>query len=100
MFCWTFPQWAAADAEIKVPSGENTEIKRSPFKAWSRSVYRRTCHAYFQGFLPYFSTIPVHSPAFFENLTRFFPVMAVANTGYCVGPQNKIGDPAGCRFPC
>ena len=32
------PQWGAADAEIKVPSGENTQFKRSPFKAWSRSV--------------------------------------------------------------
>ena len=30
------PQWGAADAEIKVPSDENTELKRSPFKAWSR----------------------------------------------------------------
>ena len=27
------PQWGAADAEIKVPSGENTELKRSPLKA-------------------------------------------------------------------
>ena len=27
------PQWETADAEIKVPSGENTELKRSPFKA-------------------------------------------------------------------
>ena len=25
------PQWGAADAEIKVPSGEDTELKRSPF---------------------------------------------------------------------
>ena len=24
------PHWGAADAEIKVPSGENTELKRSP----------------------------------------------------------------------
>ena len=32
-----YPQWGAADAEIKVPSGENTELKRSPVKAWSRS---------------------------------------------------------------
>ena len=30
------PQWGAADAEIKVPYGENTELKRSPFKALSR----------------------------------------------------------------
>ena len=46
------PQWGAADAEMKVPSGENTELKRSPFKAWSRSVYSLTCYAYCQGFLP------------------------------------------------
>ena len=30
----------------------------------------------------------------------FFPVLAVANTGSCVGPQNKLGHPAGCRFQC
>ena len=46
------PQWGAADAEIKVPSGENTELKRSPCKAWSTSVYSRTCYTYCQGFLP------------------------------------------------
>ena len=46
------PQWGAVDAEIKVPSVENTEIKRSPFKIWSRSVYRHMCYAYCQGFLP------------------------------------------------
>ena len=27
------PQWGAVDTEIKVPFGENTELKRSPFKA-------------------------------------------------------------------
>ena len=47
-----FPQWGAVDAEIKVPSGENTELKRSPFIAWSRSVYSHMCYAYCQGFLP------------------------------------------------
>ena len=26
------PQWGAADAEVKVPSGESTELKRSPLK--------------------------------------------------------------------
>ena len=50
-FCLFSPQWGAADAEIKVPSGENTELKRPPFKAQSRSVYRHTCYAYCQGFL-------------------------------------------------
>ena len=37
---------------------------------------------------------------FFQNLSRFFPVLAVANSGSCVGPQNKIGHPAGGVFPC
>ena len=46
------PQWGAADAEIKVPSDENTETKGSPFKAWSRSAYCYACCAYCQGFLP------------------------------------------------
>ena len=39
------PQWGAADAEIKVPSVENTEFKGSPFKGWCRSVYNHTCYA-------------------------------------------------------
>ena len=37
-FVLSAPQWRAVDAEIKVPSDENTELKRSPFTAWSRSV--------------------------------------------------------------
>ena len=69
------PQWGAADAEIKVPSGENTELKLSPFKAWSRSVYSHTCYAYCQGFLSFLliSTLPVHSPAFFPKPLPIFP---------------------------
>ena len=45
-------QWGVADTEIKVPSDENTELKHSRFKAWSRSIYSHTCYAYCQGFLP------------------------------------------------
>ena len=45
-------QWGAANAEIQVPFGENTELKHSPFKAWSRSVCSHTCYTYCQGFLP------------------------------------------------
>ena len=54
IFSWLIsaPQWEAADAEIKVPSVENTEFEGSPFKAWGRSVYSHTCCAYCQGFLP------------------------------------------------
>ena len=83
----TYPQWGAADAEIKVPSGENTELKRFPFKAWSRSVYSHTCCAYCQGFLSclflHFRSIHLH---FFQNLSRFFPVLAVANTWFLCRP--------------
>ena len=45
------------------------------------------------------STLPVHSPAFFPKPLPISPVLAVANNGLCVGRQNKIGYPAGCRFP-
>ena len=95
------PQWEAADAEIKVPFGENTELKRYPFKAWSRSLYSHTCYAYCQGFLPClflnFRSIHLH---FFQSLPRFFLCWLWLTHGSCVGPQNKIGHPAGCRFPC
>ena len=94
-FQFLFPQWGAADAEFEVPSGENTELKRSPFKAWN------TCYAYCQGFLSClflpFRSIHLH---FFQTSPDFFPVLVVANTGPCVGPQNKIGHSAKCRFPC
>ena len=43
----------------------------------------------------------VHSTAFFsETSPELLPVLGVANTGFSVGPQNEIGHPAGCRFPC
>ena len=95
------PQWGAENAEIKVPSGENTELKRSPFKAWNRSVYSRTCYAYCQEILPGFILHfqHFHLQFFSENFSRFFPALAVTNTGSCVGLQNKTGHPACCRFP-
>ena len=87
--------------EIKVPSGENTELKRSPVKVWSRSEYSHTYYAYCQEFLPRlflpFRSIHLH---FFQNLSQFFPALAVANTGSCVGPRSRVGHPVGCRFPC
>ena len=36
----------------------------------------------------------------FSKTSPDFPVLAAANTGSCVGPQNKIGHSAGGRFPC
>ena len=97
----TVPRSGELRTHVKVPSGENTDLKGSPFEGWSRSVHSHTCYAYCQGSLLYlylpFRSIHLH---FFQNLSHFFPVLAVANTGSCVGPQNKIGHPVGCRFPC
>ena len=76
------PQWGAADAQIEVPSDENTELKRSPFSAWRRSVY-----AYCQGFLPClflpFLSIHLH---FFPKPLPIFPVLTVANTWFLCRP--------------
>ena len=87
--------WGAADAEIKVPSVENTELEDSPFKAWGRSVYIaiHTALTARDFFLTNFYLL-VYSPAFFQNLSLVFPVLAVASTGSRVGPQNKFDHPA------
>ena len=64
-----------------------------------KPVYSHTCYTYCQGFPPClflpFLSIHLH---FFQNVSQFFPVLAVANIGSCVNRQNKIGHPAGCRF--
>ena len=44
------------------------------------------------------STLLVHSPAFFfQNIFRFLLCWLWLTHGSCVGPQNKIGHPVGCR---
>ena len=103
IFIWrnrVVQQWVAAHTEIKVPPGENTELKCSPSKAWSRSVYSHTCYTCCQGFLPWlflpFRSIHLHC---WQNLSWFFPVLAVANTGSCAGPQATLLD-AGPRVEC
>ena len=80
----TFGEGLTDHSEIKVPSVENTELKDSPFKAWSRSVYG---HMYMLRLLPGISSLLIYTllvqlPAFFpKHLPVFFPVLAVANTG-------------------
>ena len=80
------PKWGAENAEIKFLSGENTKLKRTPFKAWSRSVHSHTCYAYCQGFLPClflpFRFIHLH----FSKPLLIFPVLAVANTWFLCRP--------------
>ena len=45
-------QYGTADAEIKDPSFENTELRGSPFNAQSRSEYSYACFTYSLGSLP------------------------------------------------
>ena len=58
---------------MKFASGENTELKRSPFEAWSRSASSHIIYATLtaRGFF-LISTLPVHSPAFFPKSVPFF----------------------------
>ena len=50
-------------------------------------------------FLAYFYPSSPFTCIFSKTSPDFFPALAVVNTSSCVGPQNKIGRPAGCRFP-
>ena len=94
------PGGGAADAEIKVPAVENTELKGFPFKAWSRSVL------YMLRLLPGISSLLIstfrfiHLHFFQTSPDFFFRCWLWLIHGSCTGPQNKIGHPTGCRFPC
>ena len=90
-------QWGAADVEIKVPSVQNTQLEGSPFKGQYIAIHATLTARDF--FLAYFYPSGAFTCIFFQNLSRAFPVLAAANTGSCVGPHNKTGYPAGCRFP-
>ena len=45
-------------------------------------------------FLAYFYPFSPFTCIFSKTSPDFFPVLALANTSSCVGPQNKIGQPA------
>ena len=51
-------------------------------------------------FLAYFYSSCPFNCIFSQNLSQVSTALAVADTSSCVGPQNKTGHPAECRFPC
>ena len=51
-------------------------------------------------FLAYFYPSSPFSCIFFQNFSRFFLCWLWLTHGSCAGPQNKVGHPAGGRFPC
>ena len=92
-----FLQWETADAEMKVQSGENVLPLEPGVGQYIAIQATLTARDFFlTNFYPY----GPFTCFFFQNLSRVFPVSAVANTSSCVGQQNKIGHPAGCRFLC
>ena len=100
MQSWSPAAVGAADAEIEVPYGENTELNVLPLKpgvGQHIAIHATLTDRDF--FLTYFY---VSGPftCTFSKASPDFPVLAVTNTGSCVGSQNKIGHPAGGRCPC
>ena len=88
-----YPQWGTADAEIKDLSVENPELKGSPFKSQEQVSIEPSM------LLPGISfqliSTLLHSPAFVPKpLPMCLLWWLVANTGFDVGPQDKIGRPA------
>ncbi len=51
-------------------------------------------------FLAYFYTSGPFTCIFSKTSPDFSLCWLWLTHGSCVGPQNKIGHPAGCRFPC
>ena len=91
-----FPQWGSADVEMNVLSVENTELKASPLK---RGVGQYIAiHAVLTA-RDFFLANCYPSGPFTCIFPKPLPSSFVANSGSCVGSQNKIGHPARCRFP-
>ena len=71
--------------KVKGPSDESTELKGSPFKAGSRSVYSHSCYAYCQGSLPCsfqpFQSIHLHSPPKKKKKTTTLPSFSCVSCG-------------------
>ena len=51
-------------------------------------------------FLAYFNTSGPFTCMFSKTSPDFSLCWLWLTHGFCVGPQNKTGHPAGCRFPC
>ena len=84
--CFFFLRWLLRTQKLKSHQMRRQRLKILPLKSGVGQYI--AMHATLTA--RYFFTC-----IFFPNLSRVFPVLAVANTGSYVGPQNKIGHPAG-----
>ena len=80
------------EAEINDPSVESPELNGSPFKPGvGQSTAMPASPTARDVFLAKLYSSGPFTCIFFQRLLRVFPVLAVANTGSCVGPQNELG---------
>ena len=86
------------EAKIEVLSDENTELKGSPLKPGVGQYIAMHATLTARGF--FLANIYPSGPftCIFPKLLPSFSCVSCGKTGSCVGPQNKIGHPAGCRF--
>ena len=79
-------QWGAADAEIEIPSCENTELKRSPFKAGVGQYI--AIHATLTARDFFLASFYPSGPftCIFSKPLMIFPVLVVANTWFLCRP--------------
>ena len=76
-------------------------IKVIPLKLWvGQFIAVHTTLTARDFFGAYFYPSGPFTCIFFQNLSRFLLCWLWLTHGSCVGPQNEIGYPAGCRFPC
>ena len=86
------PQWGTADAEKKT-SLENPELPFKPLAGLCIAMHAMpTARDIFLANFYFSSPFTRGFCLFlFENFSQVFPVLAVANTGSCVVPHNRIG---------
>ena len=113
-FTFPYDSLMRSNTQVKVKVTEDdtgvTGSGESSVQVYERDVkieFTQQTPAVFKPKLPFTAYVRVSqfsptpsSPPPHATSPDFFPVFAVANTGSCVCPQNKIGHPAGCRFPC
>ena len=110
IFLFLFSRRGPGEPDIKVPSAENQWLSKilltnagvghniavcasSILPCMLRLLPRDFFLANFYAPSPFICILSKTSPTFFLCWLCLIH-------GYCVGPQNKIGHPAGCRFPC
>ena len=94
------PQWGAADAEKKSRLVRTQSLNVFPLKPKVGQYIAIHASLPARNFFPaYFYPSSPFTCIFSKTSPDFSLCWLWLTHGSCVGPQNKIGHPAGCRFP-